>query len=276
MANSKRITIVSPIIVLVSIALVASFLLAAVYQMTAPVIAEREAATRNAALQQVLPDASSFTKLDTQLVNGVTEVYQADNGAGIVCSTNCKSQQGGEIAMMVGINAVGQLNGISVISHNETAGIGDKVLQDSYFERFYGIATVDDVLAVDVISGATKTSDCVIETAKVALQQYASLSAGDISPVAEFTYEEKLANAIGKLFPNSDTTPLDITLSAGVKELYKVSSEQGYVVVVDYENVIAAVAVYPDKTTGGVEVLEGEASDALLNEIKTLAVNQFN
>ena len=276
MSDSKRITIVSPIIVLVCIALVASFLLAAVYQMTAPVIAQREAETRNAALKQVLPDASSFTKLDVELVPGVTEVYQADNGAGIVCSTNCKSQQGGEIAMMVGINAVGAVNGISVISHNETAGIGDKVLQDSYFQNFYGISDVEAVEAVDAISGATKTSNCVIESAAVAVKQFALIDSGSVGPAADYTYEEKLANAISKLFPNSDTTLLDTVLSTGVKELYKVSNDQGYVVIVENAGVTAAVAVANDKTVGGIEVLEGEATDSLLTEIKTLAENQFN
>ena len=276
MADSKRITIVSPIIVLVCIALVASFLLAAVYQMTSPIIAQREADTRNAALKQVLPDASSFTKLDVELVPGVTEVYQADNGAGIVCSTNCKSQQGGEIAMMVGVNAVGAVNGISVISHNETAGIGDKVLQESYFKNFYGINDVEAVKAVDVISGATKTSNCVNQSAQVALQQFASLDSGNVSPATDYTYEEKLANAISKLYPNSDTTLLDTTLNTGIKELYKVSNDQGYVVIVENGGVIAAVAVANDKTVGNVEVIEGEITDALMAEIRTLAGNQFN
>ncbi len=276
MADSKRITIVSPIIVLVCIALVASFLLAAVYQMTSPIIAQREAETRNAALKQVLPDASSFTKLDVELVPGVTEVYQADNGAGIVCSTNCKSQQGGEIAMMVGVNAVGAVNGISVISHNETAGIGDKVLQESYFKNFYGINDIEAVKAVDVISGATKTSNCVNQSAQVALQQFASLDSGNVGPATDYTYEEKLANAISKLYPNSDTTLLDTTLNTGIKELYKVSNDQGYVVIVENGGVIAAVAVANDKTVGNVEVIEGEITDSLLAEIRTLAGNQFN
>ncbi len=276
MADSKRITIVSPIIVLVCIALVASFLLAAVYQMTSPIIAQREAETRNAALKQVLPDASSFTKLDVELVPGVTEVYQADNGAGIVCSTNCKSQQGGEIAMMVGVNAVGAVNGISVISHNETAGIGDKVLQESYFKNFYGINDIEAVKAVDVISGATKTSNCVNQSAQVALQQFAILDSGNVGPATDYTYEEKLANAISKLYPNSDTTLLDTTLNTGIKELYRVSNDQGYVVIVENGGVIAAVAVANDKTVGNVEVIEGEITDSLLAEIRTLAGNQFN
>ncbi len=276
MADSKRITIVSPIIVLVSIALVASFLLAAVYQMTSPIIAQREADTRNAALKQVLPDASSFTKVDAELLPGVTEVFEADNGAGIVCSTNCKSTQGGEIAMMVGINAVGELNGISVISHNETAGIGDKVLQESYFKNFYGINNADAAEAVDVMSGATKTSLCVKETAAVALRQFAALGAGNMVNPSDFTFEEKLTNAISKLYPNSVSNLLDIELKPNVTHVFRVSDAQGYVVVIDYNNVKAAVSVSDDKSVGGVELLEGEANDALLAEIRTIAVNQFN
>ena len=276
MADSKRITIVSPIIVLVCIALVASFLLAAVYQMTSPIIAQREADTRNAALKQVLPDASSFTKLDIETIPGVSEVYQADNGAGIVCSTNCKSTQGGEISMMVGVNAIGEINGISVIKHNETAGIGDKVLQDSYFKNFYGLTSPDDVAGTDVVSGATKTSSCVKESAKVALEQFELINNGGNVPAPEFTYEEKLANAISKLYPNSGTSLLDTTLAQNVKELYKVSNEQGYVVIVEWKDTIAAVAVSEDKKAGNVEFIEGTGSDELIAEIKTLAVSQFN
>ena len=275
MADSKRITIVSPIVVLVSIALVASFLLAAVYQMTSPIIAQREADTKNAALKVVLPDASSFSKVDADLVPGVTEVYQADNGAGFVFSTNCKSQQGGEITMMVGINAVGEVNGMSVINHNETAGIGDKVLQDSYFQTYYGLSEISDVEAVDAISGATKTSDCVRETAKVALQQFALVNSNAV-PGPEYSYEDKLANAISKLYPGSSTTALETDLAPNVKELYKVSNELGYVVVVEYNGVIAAVAVDNDHKVGSIEVIEGEAPSAMIAEISSIAASQFN
>ena len=276
MADSKRITIVSPIIVLVCIALVASFLLAAVYQMTSPIIAQREADTRNAALKQVLPEASSFTKLDVEPVTGVSEVFQADNGAGIVCSTNCKSTQGGEISMMVGINAIGEINGISVIKHNETAGIGDKVLQESYFKNFYGLTQTDEVMDTDVLSGATKTSSCVKESAKVALEQFALINNGGLVPTPDFTYEEKLANAISKLYPNSGTTLLDTTLAQNVKELYKVSNEQGYVVIVEWNDTISAVAVSNDKKAENVEFIEGTGDDNLVSEIKNIALSQFN
>ncbi len=176
MSAAKKNSLLSPIIVLVCIGLVASFMLAAVFQITEPIISERETEAKNAALKEVLPDAGSFSELkDVQLVEGVAAVYKADNGAGYVCSTNCKSSQGGEISLMVGINASNAVNGISLIKHNETAGIGDKVLQASYFENYYGISDVDALGAVDTVSGATKTSSCVRQSAVVALQQVLAL-----------------------------------------------------------------------------------------------------
>ena len=176
MSAAKKNSILSPIIVLVCIGLVASFLLAGVYQITEPIISQMEEEAKNAALKEVLPDASGFTELkDAALIPGVAAVYKADNGAGYVCSTNCKSQQGGEISLMIGINASNAVNGISLISHNETAGIGDKVLKDSYFQNYYGISDADALAAVDTVSGATKTSSCVRESAVTALKQVLAL-----------------------------------------------------------------------------------------------------
>lgn len=171
---TKKNSLFTPIIVLVCIGLVASFLLAGVFQVTKPIIDQREAETKNNALKLVLPDGSGFDKVEgAELVTGVYEVYKASNGAGFVFSTNCKSQQGGTIDMMIGVDAAGAVKGISVISHSETAGIGDKVLQDSYFQTYYGLNTVDAVNAADVVSGATKTSNCVKESAAVALAEFA-------------------------------------------------------------------------------------------------------
>lgn len=275
MADSKRITIISPVIVLVSIALVASFLLAAVYQITSPIIAQREADTKNAALKVVLPEGSAFTKLDVELIKGVTEVYQAENGAGIVCSTNCKSAQGGEITMMIGVNSVGEITGMSTITHNETAGIGDKVLQDSYYEKLYGLSTVDAVQSTDALSGATKTSNCVKESAQVALEEFAIVNSGNIGPAPDYTYDQKLVNAISKLFPGSSTTALETELKANVKEVYRISDEQGYIVVVEYNSIIAVVAVSNDGTAGAIECIEGTTDSATEIEIRTIAESQF-
>lgn len=176
MEIAKRNSIITPIIVLVCIGLVASFLLAAVFQLTNPIILQREAEVRNAALKLVLPDGTSFSLIeDVEFIEGVTEVYKADNGAGYVCSTNCKSQQGGEVNMMIGVNSLNQVNGISIISHNETAGIGDKVLREDYLRNYYGISEVEMIDAVDAVSGATKTSNCVKDSAKAALKMVSSI-----------------------------------------------------------------------------------------------------
>lgn len=185
MEMTRRNSIFTPIIVLVCIGLVASFLLAAVFQLTNPIILEREIETKNAALKLVLPDGTSFSLLeDVELTEGVTEVYKADNGAGYVCSTNCKSQQGGAVSMMIGINSLNQVNGISVISHNETAGIGDKVLREEYLKNYYGISEEELIDSVDAESGATKTSNCVKDSAKAALNMVTSI-VGELPTVGQ-------------------------------------------------------------------------------------------
>jgi len=176
-ATKKLDSIFKPIIVLVSIALVASFMLAGVYMMTEPIITQREIDTMNQALIAVLPDASSFTELtDVELVTGVSQVYKADNGAGIVCTTVCKSEQGGTIKMMIGINAQGAVNGISVISHNETAGLGDKALAQDYLQNYFGTNSTEAVDGVNAMSGVTKTSNCIKESCKVAIEMFNKVS----------------------------------------------------------------------------------------------------
>jgi len=175
-ATRKLDSIFKPIIVLVSIALVASFMLAGVYMMTEPIITAREKETMNNALIAVLPEASSFTKIENiELPVGVSEVYKADNGAGIVCTTVCKSEQGGTIKMMIGINSTGSVNGISVISHNETAGLGDKALAQDYLKNYFDINTTDGIDGVNAMSGVTKTSNCIKESCKVAIQMFSQV-----------------------------------------------------------------------------------------------------
>jgi len=165
-SGSKEIT--APIIVLVAICLVASFLLAGVYQITNPIITAREKAEASAAMVAVLPAGSTFTKMDVELVDGVTEIYSSDNGAGYACSTNVKGMNAG-LKLMIGINTNGEITGINVLGHDETAGIGTKVLDSSFLGKWLGAVSAD---AVDSMSGATYTSKGVKTAISAALQQF--------------------------------------------------------------------------------------------------------
>lgn len=167
-AASKEIT--APIIVLVSICLVASFLLAGVYQITEPIIKERSAAEADAARVAVLPSGSDFVEVkNVELVKGVNDVYKASNGAGIACSTDVKGMYSG-LKLMIGVDSNGAISGINILSHQETAGIGTKVLDDPYLSKWLGATAGDEV---DAIAGATYTSNGVRDAVKAALEQFA-------------------------------------------------------------------------------------------------------
>ena len=169
-SGSKEIT--APIIVLVCICLVASFLLAGVYQITSPIITQREIDAANAAKMAVLPAGSTFTEnTECEKAEGVTNVYVADNGAGIAVSTNVKGMYAG-LKLMVGVNDKGEITGINVLANEETAGIGSKALDQAYLDKYFGSKSAD---AVDGITGATYTSKGVKAAINAALEQFAAL-----------------------------------------------------------------------------------------------------
>ncbi|MDO5331794.1 MAG: FMN-binding protein [Bacillota bacterium] len=168
--SAKEIT--APIIVLVSICLVASFLLAGVYQITSPLIAEREQAAADAAKVAVLPQGGSFEEnTSVEKVNGVENVYVAGNGAGVAIATNVKGMYAG-LKLMIGIDSTGVVTGINVLANEETAGIGSKALDPSHLDKYIGVTAAD---AVDGISGATYTSNGIKNSVAAALEQFAKV-----------------------------------------------------------------------------------------------------
>jgi len=61
------------------------------------------------------------------------------------------------------------IHGISVVSHSETPGLGEKIIEASFSDQFNGININDVALSkdggkIDAISGATISSSAVVET----------------------------------------------------------------------------------------------------------------
>ena len=169
MTKSGSKEIIAPIVVLVCICLVASFLLAGVYQITEPIITARELEEASAARLAVLPAGSTFTQVtDVELVPGVSDIYKSENGAGYAVSTNVKGMNSG-LKLMIGINSNGEITGINVLGHDETAGIGTKVLDPTFLANWTGATKAD---AVDSMSGATYTSNGVKTAITAALNQF--------------------------------------------------------------------------------------------------------
>ena len=154
--------------------------LAAVNSVTAPAIAQLNYEKTQAAIQAVLPgggDEIDFTD-DTGLVS---VVYKGEAGYAVQVAPGGFD---GPITMMVGVDFEGNLLGISVIKHTETAGLGAvAAAKTSAGEAFRGqfvglsgsVSVTKDGGQIDAITGATITSRAVCVGVQAALDCIANM-----------------------------------------------------------------------------------------------------
>ena len=176
--------IMTSTLILVAITLIAGLSLAAVYEITKEPIAEAEHKAKMDAYRTVMPDATDFTETElaaTDLPAGVTvdevmTAVTADHATvGYVVKTTSANGYGGNITVAVGILPNGKIQGVSVISQSETAGLGAKCAEDGFTSQFAGLfGTVEYTKTgeegkVDALSGATITTSAVTEAVNAAL-----------------------------------------------------------------------------------------------------------
>ena len=139
--NSAFKEFISPILVLVVICFVTTFLLAFVYGVTAPIIAENTAKAASEARMTLLPAADNFTDSGADLVvyeEGkvyVEDCYVADNGEGMVVTVKSNSY-GGMLTAMVGIDKDGAVTGVQVTEHADTPGVGTKAHAEGHLKQY--------------------------------------------------------------------------------------------------------------------------------------------
>ena len=164
-----------PIVVLSLICVVVTGALAATNEVTAPIIEEATIAAENAARAKVLPEADSFTEVTGIAVEGVSAVYTADNGAGAAITASAKGY-GGDVVVMVGINADGNIEAITVTQQEETKGIGSNVVDSpDYLAQYSGLSAAEPLTLnadVDGYTGATVSSTAVITAVNSAIEAY--------------------------------------------------------------------------------------------------------
>ena len=165
--------IIKPIIVLASICLVVTALLAYVNKVTAPIITAAEEKAASDARAEVLKEAKSYKKLELKkLPEGVTEVFEGDNNSGYVFMMTQKGY-GGDIKLICGIKNDGTLEAVKTLSHSETSGIGSKVVDNNtgLNQKFAG-TKAEDQDKVQAISGATISSTAYKKAVASAFEAY--------------------------------------------------------------------------------------------------------
>ena len=186
---------------LLMITLVAGILLGFVYSITKEPIAQQEQLTKERSCQEVFADAATFEN-DTEDLEAATaamkaagyevqtlsEILVAKDGSGstlgYVLSLVDPEGYGGDISFMMGIRLDGTLNGISILSIGETAGLGMNADTDAFKSQFANKkvekftftktgSTSDS--EIDALSGATITTTAITNGVNAGLAAFSSL-----------------------------------------------------------------------------------------------------
>ena len=158
-------------------------ILGAVENVTRQAILRTQEAAKAEALQQVMPDASSFRPVELGSTSvgdvGITEVQEAV-GAGWCVSVTSKGY-GGPVGIVVGIGEDGTVRGVRILSQSETPGLGAKSTDPAFYGQFDGRSSLplkavkgapsapDEIAA---ISGATITSNAVVSGVNAAVSYW--------------------------------------------------------------------------------------------------------
>lgn len=164
---------------------VAALALAQVAGFTADPIRQAEAKAQREAVEAVLP---SFATLGADTLRAGAEdqaVYFTGQGDGGPVGTAFTAITGlgysGEIEIMVGLDAAGTVNGVRILRHAETPGLGANYAFPAVLDEFYKGRTARDSWQVkkdggqvDAITGATVTGRAICDAIEKGFQRWES------------------------------------------------------------------------------------------------------
>ena len=200
--------IIKDALALTLITLVAGVALGGVYEITKDPIAKQDAQAKAEAYEQVFTDAAAFeaVEMDDTLTKtirdqldqegykaqSIEEVMRAEDQSGetlgYAFAVVTSEGYGGDIRFSMGVQNDGTLNGISILSIGETAGLGMNADTPAFKDQFVGKqveklqytkngATLDD--EINAISGATVTTNAMTNGVNAGLCAFRVMEGGD-------------------------------------------------------------------------------------------------
>ena len=173
--------ILKPALILCVICLLSTAALAGVNLLTADTIAQQQVITEQESRRQVLPDADSFEEKDGYAVGLV-----GSETVGYVFVTSSKGY-GGDVQVMTGITAGGNVSGVVILDQNETPGLGANAEKETFRSQFQQPApengfTVTESTAgegeISAMTGATITTTAVTNAVNDAVKEYHQVKEG--------------------------------------------------------------------------------------------------
>lgn len=173
------------------IAAIAALALAKVNDMTKGPIAENKKKELVAALKEVLPpfDNDPAAQVREAVVGKDKKgrdvkvtFYQGTQGGqptGVAFKWVNHEGYAGDVWVLVGTDVGGAINGIKIVEHKETPGLGDKYTKQSWYDLFKGksldnakIAVKKDGGVIDFVTGATITARAAANAVREGLEIY--------------------------------------------------------------------------------------------------------
>ncbi len=285
----RKNNLILPAIILFIICLVTTGLVSMTFELTADARAMQKEISDNLNRRLLFPDALDFEAIelaDEQLDAGLIDAFKAmaeDGGELGVLITAQSRGYGGQVPVMVAIDASGEISAIKVLSNDETPGLGQKVADSLFAGQFSGQAaasqfTVDNTegaIKVDAVTGATISSRAVISAVNAALAFYSTLEMADNAPPV-MSHDEcrQLLFPQASEFIEVSLTPQQKLL--GVVEAHKaldsLGEMLGHAVVArskGYNDTVAVmVGVDPDNVILDVTVLDHVETDDSIQAIE--------
>lgn len=190
--------------ILTVITLISGLLLGLVYEITKEPIATAQNNAKQKAYKEVFKDAETFdeyTDFDAKAAekavadagyssDTIDEVVVANAGgeaAGYVITVTSHEGYGGDIQFTMGVKNDGTMNGISILSIGETAGLGMKATTPEFQKQFKDKqvgkfeytktgASSDD--QIDALSGATITTNAMTNGVNAGLAYFQNVLGG--------------------------------------------------------------------------------------------------
>ncbi len=158
------------------ICIIAAGLLAWVDILTKPKIIAQERLEEELSLKEIFPAASRFEKIEEK---GEVIYYKVFDENNTFIGVAFKASQKGyaaEVVSLAGMLKNGEITAIKILSQNETPGLGSRIAEPDFTDRF---KKRNDLSGVEAITGATISSKAVIDSVKREAQEIRNIIANE-------------------------------------------------------------------------------------------------
>ena len=161
-----------PIIILSVICLLVSGLLAAVNNITKPVIENTANKRTEIEKKGILPLADEFILIKHEdLPRTIKEVYKTSNNIGYIFMISVRGYGRNDLKILCGIDNDGRIIKAAVLEHSETISFFNRVFDENHAGKFWG-KNINEIEEIDSVTGATITSNALKTAMRDSLTAY--------------------------------------------------------------------------------------------------------